>query len=436
MSDTPQPSSIDAPQPPTAEVETTARLVDEFVQRLAAHHARDREDALARVRHEAEDALRAVREEAEAARLRSIDEALALERQRATDLERAVADATAARDRDVESLKLQLEETARHQLDRATQDAAAREAALRDELTAANLRAEADRTRAAAASQAGERELRLATSERLLRAVSALDAAASLRGALDALTEAVAAEVPRSAVLVVRGTTIRVWRATGIAAARGDRALECAADQAGPFLEAMRGARPVTLEAEAFGRNPAHPLAAFAPAGHQAGLVTPVVVDGRTVALVYADDGETTDREVPANWPEVVQILARHTARCLESLTARRAAAPRATPAEAPAPARAASLPMAADAESARRFARLVVSELKLYHEPEVVAGRAARDLRVRLSGAIARARRQYEARVPASLPGRDDYFEQELVRTLADGDADLLGQLSSARDA
>jgi hypothetical protein len=91
------------------------------------------------------------------------------------------------------------------------------------------------------------------------------------------------------------------------------------------------------------------------------------------------------------------------------------------------------AVPSAGELEAARRFARLVVSELKLYNEPAVVAGREARDLRARLREELGRARRLYEARVPATLPGRDDYFDQEVVRTLADGDPALLGDAATS---
>ena len=83
------------------------------------------------------------------------------------------------------------------------------------------------------------------------------------------------------------------------------------------------------------------------------------------------------------------------------------------------------------DAEGAQRFARLLISEIKLYHEAQVDEGRRARDLRQRLHPHIERARQLYEERVPSDLRARTDYFEQELVRTLADGDPILLGQAS-----
>ena len=78
--------------------------------------------------------------------------------------------------------------------------------------------------------------------------------------------------------------------------------------------------------------------------------------------------------------------------------------------------------------ESARRYARLLVSEIKLYNEAAVHIGRQQRDLRQRLRGEIDRAQRLYEERVPSAVGARDQYFHQELVQTLADGDASLLG--------
>ena len=67
------------------------------------------------------------------------------------------------------------------------------------------------------------------------------------------------------------------------------------------------------------------------------------------------------------------------------------------------------------------------MSEIKLYHEAAVVAGRRDRDLATRLGGEIARARVMYEQRVPSHVRERADYFHDELVRTLANGDASLL---------
>ena len=95
-------------------------------------------------------------------------------------------------------------------------------------------------------------------------------------------------------------------------------------------------------------------------------------------------------------------------------------------PSEAPVPER----PSEEDArhEEARRFARLLVSEIKLYNEEEVDNGRENRDLYHRLKEDIDRSREMYEKRIAAEVREDDDYFHDELVRILADGDEDALG--------
>ncbi len=78
--------------------------------------------------------------------------------------------------------------------------------------------------------------------------------------------------------------------------------------------------------------------------------------------------------------------------------------------------------------EDAKRFARLLVSEIKLYNEAQVSAGRENRDLYDRLKDDIERSRRMYLERVPEHIHSTTNYFYEELVRTLANGDPILLG--------
>jgi hypothetical protein len=87
-----------------------------------------------------------------------------------------------------------------------------------------------------------------------------------------------------------------------------------------------------------------------------------------------------------------------------------------------------AAAPARDDNSSARRYARLLVSEIKLYNEAAVRVGRERRDLLTRLRPDIDRARRLYEERVPQTVASRDHLFQQELVHTLAEGDPALLG--------
>ena len=76
----------------------------------------------------------------------------------------------------------------------------------------------------------------------------------------------------------------------------------------------------------------------------------------------------------------------------------------------------------------ARRFARLLVSEIKLYNEQKVGDGRRTGDLYDRLKEDIDRSRQMYEKRVTPSVAAKFDYFYDELVSTLAEGDPSKLG--------
>jgi hypothetical protein len=76
----------------------------------------------------------------------------------------------------------------------------------------------------------------------------------------------------------------------------------------------------------------------------------------------------------------------------------------------------------------ARRFARLLVSEIKLYNEQQVSEGRQQNDLYDRLKDDIDRSRQMYDKRVAAQVADRFDYFYDELVNTLGEGEPGKLG--------
>ena len=80
--------------------------------------------------------------------------------------------------------------------------------------------------------------------------------------------------------------------------------------------------------------------------------------------------------------------------------------------------------------EDAKRFARLVVSEIKLYNESKVNEGRRNKDIYERLKEDIERGRQMYADRVPAAVRDSTNYFFDELVRILAGGDAGALGPM------
>jgi hypothetical protein len=78
--------------------------------------------------------------------------------------------------------------------------------------------------------------------------------------------------------------------------------------------------------------------------------------------------------------------------------------------------------------EEARRFARLLVSEIKLYNERAVLEGREGGNLYARLKEDIDRSRQMYNDRIPEDVRSSSNFFYEELVRILAEGRAEALG--------
>ncbi|MFN2385645.1 MAG: hypothetical protein ABR576_05095 [Thermoanaerobaculia bacterium] len=78
--------------------------------------------------------------------------------------------------------------------------------------------------------------------------------------------------------------------------------------------------------------------------------------------------------------------------------------------------------------EEARRFARLLVSEIKLYNERAVLEGRQRGDLYSRLREDIDRSRQMYDERIPQDVRSNSNFFYEEMVRILADGRREALG--------
>jgi hypothetical protein len=78
--------------------------------------------------------------------------------------------------------------------------------------------------------------------------------------------------------------------------------------------------------------------------------------------------------------------------------------------------------------EEARRLARLLVTEIKLYNEEKVEQSRERGNIYGALREEIDRSRRIFEERVAPELRAEADYFHDELVRILAGGDSSTLG--------
>jgi hypothetical protein len=267
-----------------------------------------------------------------------------------------------------------------------------------------------------------ERQSQLATVERVLNAIKTMDTGRSLSDVLGSLLASAAAEAPRVALLVVNGGELRGWKSTGFSTPAAS--LQASIKDDGLLGEALRRREPVATA----DTGPAAPAFASLPAG-RAAMAVPLLVGAQPVAVLYADDSADGTPAAPASWPEAIQILGRHASVILAHLTAARAAEAMRRSLSPTAPQATGGAPAAAeDGNSARRYARLLVSEIKLYNEAAVSVGRQKRDLLARLKPEIERARSLYTQRISSAVDSRGALFQQELVQTLADGDASLLG--------
>jgi hypothetical protein len=306
-------------------------------------------------------------------------------------------------------------------------------------------RAADDLQAAVADARVKEREIEMAAVSRLLESVRGLDGATSLSEVLDALALAAARETARAAVVVLRAERIQGWRLSGFGPRdKQPKSVDLSLPESGVIGLAIGAARAVTTrDSQTAAVGPGFETL---PADRM-GLAVPVIVSGRVVAVVYADavsvDGQ--QKHVPSGWPELIEVLARHAGRCLEALTNHKtspriptgAAAPgaasssgAASPSPAPGPSAMTQITDGLVA-AARRTARLLVSDIRLFNEPAVTEGCRQRNLLSRLAPEIAKAREAYDKQVPSEIRLHSDYFHQELVRTLAGGDASLLGNLA-----
>jgi len=78
--------------------------------------------------------------------------------------------------------------------------------------------------------------------------------------------------------------------------------------------------------------------------------------------------------------------------------------------------------------KKARRFAKLLVDEIKLYNQGRVAEGRAQRNLYQVLRDDIDKSRATYDKRYGATAAATGNYFTRELIRILANDDPLLLG--------
>ena len=351
--------------------------------------------------------------QAEVAAARSeVERTMVAESMRArVEAEQAAADAAAQARRALEEAVAAERNRAADEIARLTNELAATRAALDAERASAQIAIADARQTSADSAAAGD------GTAGILDAMRAIDSSTSLSTALAAVTRGAASQAPRAAMFVVQGSELHEWPVAGV---DGVDAGPIRADgrEAGFLSDVLRSGEAVTI-GEQGGTLPAF---ARLPQGRSA-MAVPFNLGGRPVAVLYADEGNNGQTSGP--WCDTVQILGRHAAAFLAYLTAVKTAQAIGLVGGVPAGAE----PAADDeAQGAKRYARLLVSEIKLYNEGAVRVGRERRDLMQRLKAEIDRARKLYEERVPASIRGREAYFQQELVQTLAGGDQSLLG--------
>ena len=367
--------------------------------------------AAARVRGELEQTLASERAQAEA-RLEA--ERAQLQIQAEAEREKAVARAQVEREQALartEDEKRRLAEELEHA--RSTFDAM--RAADRAAHDAARAALEAQLSSRAAAPVAAPVA---AASTGLGSVLREIDATETLSSALTAIARAAASQAPRAALFVASGEQLREWEVPNTAPI-SPAPLYVRDTAIGVIGEAVRAG---TLARSDNGGAPA----VAGPRAKRSAAV-PLILDGHAVGVIYGDSDQSN---AGGDWAGALDAIAAHGAARLGYITAiRTAQAMRWITAQAVAPATLATAPSSEQEEQAAlRFARLLVSEIKLYNEEAVRLGREHRDLKRRLAEDLARSRQLYVARVPASVSLRDVIWENELVHTLAGGDPSLLG--------
>jgi hypothetical protein len=288
---------------------------------------------------------------------------------------------------------------------------------------------------------------------------------------LGALVQGAGNFAERAALFVIRGGSAIGWRATGLDNNDGIKSLAIEL-QEGLAARAYQERMPAAASAVEF--DAVFVSTYGAPADGTNAFVLPLVVRDKVAALLYADAGLGPDGKLDASaleclvrfaglWLEIVAIRksgvppAEHETEKVPQYAAAPAeperpvsapppvvapepayaapaavaAAPAPTPVMSPAPAEAAPGFSSEDEEihkKAKRFAKLLVDEIKLYNQAKVAEGRAQKDLYARLKDDIDKSRATYDQRYGATAASSGNYFTHELIRILANDDPSLLG--------
>jgi len=316
------------------------------------------------------------------------------------------------------------------------------------------------------------------TQSNLVPAVASIHAGTTQKEILRALLDAGSSYGSRVALFVVKAGAANGWQGRGFG--EEDAVKDFPLDMtAGPAAHAYhnRTAAPANI-AEMDHRFVEH----FGGPANEQILVLPLVLKDKVAALLYADggadgvlDGPSLEVLVLATsaWLEVVSLrkqaqrdfgdaganmerppapvqtvssfsdpFAAHTPKhtapapvqepAAEVVEVAAHAASASAAASAPATAAdpfAGMSPDDADTHrKAQRFARLLVDEIKLYNQAKVAEGRRNRDLYDRLKEDIEKSRSTFQKRYGNTAAASGDYFQKEVVRSLAEDDYSVMG--------
>ncbi|MFN7928010.1 MAG: hypothetical protein U0Y68_08690 [Blastocatellia bacterium] len=295
----------------------------------------------------------------------------------------------------------------------------------------------------------------------LRAALEDIDAQRQQADVLATLVQHAAHYTPRVVFFVIKGGNAIGWKATGFSNGLTDdtvRSLQLPLSANSVLHDAATALHTVAVHNAATGALGSYDF----PVAHA--VAVPLVIRGKAAAILYADSGA----EGGAIQLDALESLMQVTSMAIELLPVRRnqpaaqpavaaqpAPQPAPAPPSAPAPAPTFGFPPPAAEEApaavvtpigaevkeaipatasatpppaaqgddevrahndARRFARLLVSEIKLYNEQKVIEGRRAHDLYERLKEDVDRSRQMYEKRVSASVAAKFDYFYDEIV--------------------
>ena len=257
----------------------------------------------------------------------------------------------------------------------------------------------------------------------LSAATAAIQEATSQADILRHLLEGEARFAGRVALFVVKAGAIQGWQGIGFHDNEAVKriSLNTSAGLVARAIQSRSGSSGATSDFDhGF-------LSTVTPPAKDVCVVMPLVVKDKVAALVYADGGTAPGGLLDAS---ALNTLTRWAAVWLELTALRKAgsAADESQPQAAAAAAAVAAGPEDDLHKKAKRFAKLLVEEIKLYNQPKVSEGKSNRDLYERLKEDIEKSRATYDKRYGETPAASADYFNQELVRILADNDPSLMG--------